>query len=165
VIHVTGAGAVEDVEIGVLLKRIEDLGGALSCADDGEGHLAYAADVIARAADGEEPVRFRGQVLGFVEQLSEGEPGRLHLDDDGLEFRPAHDPQDARRWSFLGVRAVQSASSSVQISPEDGGVIQFRFTTDSPVRWEALLKEALQRAYARAGRGSIAEFQPRIVIG
>lgn len=168
VIRVEGEGAAEDHPISALAERIHALGGPLTAADDGAGGLAYSAEVVLREAAEEEPVRFRGQVLGFVEQLSGGVPGTLSLDVDTLVFRAAPDGSTAsnpeeRRWGLLDVRAVQSASSSVQISPARGGVVQFKFAEDSPVRWEALLKEALQRAYRQAGLGTIREFQPRIV--
>lgn len=66
-------------------------------------------------------------------------------------------------WPLLDIRAVQTSSSSLQISPQGGGVVQFRFQGDSPRRWEDLLRRTLREAYRRAGRGEILEFQPRIV--
>ncbi len=172
---------VYEDRIEALLEKIEDLGGAVATATDQKGRIHRSADVLMRIASEEEPLRFRGSVLGFVEHLSEGLPGRLRLEGDQLYFEPAEEfgstaepspgPEpEARspepiRWDLLDIRALQGASSTVQISPSGGGVVQFQFVGDSPYRWEALLKAALQRAYSGAGRGVITEFQPRIVSG
>ncbi len=165
-IHVSGGGASRKSPISKLIQQIEGHGGALTAAMGQDGFsIHYEARVLAQTADVDEPVRFRGQVLGFVEQLGEGEPGVLLIDDEALRFRPDGPGSEPQAWTLLGVRAVQSASSSIQISPEGGGVVVFRFESDSPVRWESLLKAAMQYAYTRAGLGTIQEFQPRIVSG
>lgn len=165
-IAVHGASETVDVPIGELTHRIDEHGGALTSGVGADGRIHYSARATAQEADEDQPVRFRGQVLGFVEQLGEGEPGELTIDEEALSFVADGPPKSQRRtWTLLGVRAVQSASSSIQISPSEGGVVLFKFESDSPVRWERLVKQAMQRAYDRAGRGQIREFQPRIVSG
>lgn len=165
-IHVTPPGGDErEVPIGELVQKIEERGGPVPAASGPDGRIAYATRATAREADLESPVRFRGKVLGFVEQLGEGAVGQLSIDEEALRFAPDAANADPKAWPLLGIRAVQSSSSSIQISPLEGGVILFRFESDSPVRWESLVKHTLQRAYDREGRGKIREFQPRIVIG
>ena len=164
-----------------LLRRIDDFGGALESDMGPDGRVRRTSEVLMRKSSEEQPLRFKGSVLGFVEALSEGEHGHLHLQEDRLAFVPSGGQEDegaptvsgpvesagnsAETWDLLDIRAVQSASSAVQISPPGGGMVQFQFVSDSPFRWEALLKAALQTAYAEAGRGEIREFQPRIVCG
>lgn len=165
-IAVHGAGETIEVPIGDLTQRIDEHGGALSSGVDADGRIQYSARATAQQAGEDQPVRFRGQVLGFVEQLGEGEPGELTVTEEALSFLADGQPAGQERtWTLLGIRAVQSASSSIQISPSEGGVVLFKFESDSPVRWERLVKQAMQRAYERAGRGQIKEFQPRIVSG
>ena len=67
-------------------------------------------------------------------------------------------------WPLLDIRALQGSSSSLQISPLEGGVVTFRFEEESSRRWEELLKAGLRRMWSEAGRGEIAEFQPRIRV-
>lgn len=164
-IHVSHEGVVEEFPIADLVQGIEDLGGAVTAAVGPDGAIAYAALVRAQESEVESPVRFRGKVLGYVEQLGEGEPGRLSIDDEAIRFVPDAADAESKIWTLLEVRAVQSSSSAVQISPMMGGVVLFRFESDSPLRWESLVKHTMQRAYDRAGKGKIREFQPRVVSG
>ena len=176
-------GEPEEARVEELLEMIAAFGGALSTDTGPDGRIARTAKVLMQVSAEEEPLRFRGSVLGFVESLSDRVEGILRLADDRLIFEPSagilsQDSEAAGEasgdamgaeapmiWDLLDVRAVQSASAAVQISPVGGGVVQFRFESDSPFRWEALIKSALQKAYAGAGRGVISEFQPRIVSG
>ena len=109
VIRVEGAGPKADLDISELSKRIAELGGPLTAAEDAEGHLDYSSEVTLREAAEEEPVRFRGQVLGFVEQLSEGVPGVLRLRDDSIAFEPKAGGQ-TRVW-----RPFRRASGTIRV--------------------------------------------------
>jgi hypothetical protein len=115
-------------------------------------------------------VWFKGELQGFAERMERPEPGSLRIDGEGLTFAPGPDGDDeggmapVRHWSFMAIGAVQTSSSSLQISPRSGGLWEFRFRGDSPKRWEELVRYGLREAYRRAGRGEIVEFQPRIVI-
>lgn len=129
-------------------------------ADAPEGE----ARVRMREATEEVPVRQGRELLGFFERRGPVRPGLLRLDGEAVHFQPDGE-EEARRWPLLELRAVQGSSSSVQISPKAGGVITFRFETDSPRRWEERLREAVRRSWARAGRGPVGEFQPRIRSG
>ncbi|MCJ7626764.1 MAG: hypothetical protein MUO50_00105 [Longimicrobiales bacterium] len=118
----------------------------------------------------EAPVWWGGELLGFAEAMEKPASGSLLLTDDALvlsalpgEKGVAAEGITSKSWPLLAIRAVQTSSSSLQFSPSSGGLVQFRFPHDSPFRWETLLRNALRRAYRRAGLGEIVEFQPRIV--
>jgi len=143
-----------------LLEAIELQGGPLPAARDGSGGIDYSAEVRVRRADGERPLRHRGEVLGFVESFGSSEPGRLRVTEEALEL--LGEGTTRARWNLLDLRAVQASSSSVQIYTAARELVQFRFVRDSALRWEQLLHVVLREAYREAGRGEIHEFQPRI---
>ena len=126
--------------------------------------LLHRSDVVVRQSGIESPVQWGGKLLGFAEAMGEGESGVLELSIEALRLRLASDPGD-RVWPLLQIRAVQTSSSSLQFSPLQGGLVEFRFQNDSPFRWETLLRESLRLAYRKEGLGEIVEFQPRIVVG
>lgn len=142
-----------------LVARIEAAGGAVASAGRDRGVLQHSASARERRSTGEEPAYLDGAVIGFFERMDEGVEGTLVLRTDGLEFRHG---DAANLWPFTRVRALQTASASVQISLEDGSVVQFEFLDDSPYRWEQLLRAALRSWFDEQGRGEIAEFSPRI---
>ena len=153
----------------LLAASIQALGGPGPRARDRQGRIRYEAEAEARVAGEEAPFRFRGELLGFAERLGAGVPGVLEITDEALTFSPtvtseSHSGSEGigRSWPLLDIRAVQTSSSALQISPRDGGLVQFRFRLDSPRRWEELLHLALREAYRGAGLGEITEFQPRI---
>lgn len=161
-IRVTDAGgSVWELTSGSLTAAIDALGGPGPRARDGQGRIHYQAEVTVREAREEAPVRFRGELLGFAETPGDPASGVLEITEEGLTFTP--EGEAARRWLLVDVRAVQTSSSSLQISPREGGLVEFRFLADSPRRWEDLLHIALREAYRRLGRGEITEFQPRIL--
>lgn len=139
-----------------LVRRLEAMGGQ---AVNWEG---AEADATMRVATRELPVREAGALIGFFEALGPRRKGRVLLDREAVVFSEVQGVE--HRWPLLELRALQSSSSSVQISPRAGGVVTFRFGTDSPRRWEEFLRRALREAWAQAGRGEIREFQPRIRV-
>lgn len=172
-----------------LSQAIAELGGPATRATDPGGRISYAARVEVRRAQREDPVWYRGDLRGFAERFGAPEDGVLQIDDLGVSLlRPGEsttgptskekgalgaspeDPQEVpvtgalvERWPFLEIGALQTSSSSVQISPKEGGVVEFRFPGDSPKRWDELLRMGVQAAYSREGKGRVLEFQPRIV--
>ncbi len=144
-----------------LVRAIDAHGGPMDRATSEDGTIDDRAAVLVRRSYVEEPVRYRGRLLGFAERLSKAVPGTLRLTDSCLIVD--EDGSEALCIGLLEIRAVQTSSSSLQVTNPSGELIQLRFSEDSPRRWEQLLKAALQRAYREAGRGEIVEFQPRIV--
>lgn len=118
------------------------------------------ASVVTRFARNEKPVRYRDALLGFVERRGSPRAGTLRLAGDTLEFTETAGRRHV--WPLLDLRAVQTASSALQISPLRGGVVTFAMVDDSPRRWEDLLRDRLKSAWRSAERGEIIEFQPRI---
>lgn len=155
-------GASEVVPVAALVAAIRDHGGPLTSARRNDGSVSYSARATIRVATGEEPVRVAGRVLGFHERFGAERDGTLRASDDELVFT-ADDGGPPARWSYLDLRALQAASSTVQITPQAGPMVQFRFPADSPRRWEDLLRSLVAGAWREAGRGTVVEFQPRIV--
>ena len=134
------------------------------------GTLMRRTQVEVRQTGRESPVRLGGELLGFAEAMGEPTLGSLQLTKEALILWTGTGESDgsergnpSETWPLLEIRAVQTSSSSLQVSPPRGGLVQFRFASDSPFRWETLLRYALRRAYRTAGLGEIVEFQPRIV--
>ncbi len=127
--------------------------------------------VEVRQAGREAPVRLGGELLGFAEAMGEPTLGTIQLTAEALILIPgaggADDSENGNPpevWPLLEIRSVQTSSSSLQLSPPRGGLVQLRFASDSPFRWETILRQALRGAYRTAGLGEIVEFQPRIVV-
>ena len=158
-IHVSNGAQKEVVALSDLVGRVRDAGGAVASARGERGTLHHAAAARERRSTGEEPAYLDGQVIGFFERMTEGDDGTLVLRGDALEFKRG---ENTNLWPFARIRALQTASASVQISLEDGSVVQFEFEEDSPYRWEELLKHALRGWFVEQGRGRIVEFSPRI---
>lgn len=154
---------------GEALRRMVDLQGD-NPSDGSAGRPLRQAGVVFRSSSEERPVRFKGELVGFVEHLGKGREGILELAEEALLLwvpesgSPPERPEEPyRRWDLLEIRAIQTSSSAVQIALRSGGLVHFRFLEDSPYRWEGLLQEALREAFRRVGLGEIREFQPRIV--
>lgn len=128
---------------------------------DGTVEYSARAEICWRTA--EEPVWYRGALLGFAESMGPKATGTVTVDDEAVlvdDGRP-----ESGRWRLLDVRAVQAASRSLQLSLPGDRLVQLGFLNDSPRRWEILMRQLITDAYERAGRGRVVEFQPRIVTG
>lgn len=154
-------GEEREVPPGELAREIDARGGPMSRARRDDGSVDYRTEVELRLGEGEKPVRYRGEVVGFTERLGAPEPGVLRVTDEALVF--LQDGQPSRQWNLLDLGAIQTSSSTLQISPRGEEVVQFRFLLDSPRRWEDLLRELVAEAFRAEGRGEIVEYQPRIV--
>lgn len=133
-------------------------------AGDGMGSRRRARVTVRRGSGKEGPVRHSGEVVGFAEELGDPREGVLELTSRALNlWGEAEGVSPVDQWALADIRAVQTTSSALQISPITGGVILFRFQDDSPRRWEDLLHRRLRERFRADGRGEILEFQPRIV--
>jgi 1-acyl-sn-glycerol-3-phosphate acyltransferase len=150
----------------------KDPAGSSAGQDADAAPVERSAAVRVRKATVEEPIRARGETLGFYECLGEEEEGVLELTRDGLLLRASGQqkvkneiPETSVSWQckMLEIGAIQTSSSSVQIAPRSGGLVHFKFIHDSPKRWEELLQRSVRRAYLEGELGEIAEFQPRVV--
>jgi hypothetical protein len=172
-------GPWHEVPAAELARQIEGHGGAIGPATRPDGRLAWAAEALLRHSSGEKPVRWQERLLGFFEAFAPGQPGTLRLEHDQLSFEGATGSGSdggreggsmaggvgtgaGFRWELLSLRSLQSASSSVQFTTGQGDLVHLAFRDDSPRRWEALLRHALQRTWLEAGRGEIVDVQPRI---
>jgi hypothetical protein len=155
-------GRTDEVTAGELSRRMEAHGGAVTRALGEDGRLHFRSRVRVRFARQEEPVRFRDVLLGFAELFGEREEGSLELDHDRLVLTLDGGEGEPMAWPLLELGALQTSSSSVQISPKGGGVVLFRFPQESTRRWDELLRTAIGLAWRQAGRGEVIEFQPRI---
>jgi DNA-directed RNA polymerase subunit RPC12/RpoP len=154
-------GAVENALIQTLVGDIERLGGCRTAASAPDGSIRYSADVVMMEGLGEDPLYYGGALMGYVERLGTGTEGTLTITGDALCFSTPS--AEEITWPLMRINSVQTSSSAVQISPVDAPIVQFRFVSDSPYRWEDLLRSLLREAYRERGRGEIVEFQPRIV--
>jgi hypothetical protein len=155
-------GVTEEVPAGELSRRMDALGGAITRARGSDGRLRFQSRVRVRFAREEEPIRFRDVLLGFAELFGDGSEGSLTLEHDRLVLTLDGGEGESMTWPLLELGALQTSSSSVQISPKAGGVVLFRFPDESTRRWEELLRTAIAVAWREAGRGEVTEFQPRI---
>lgn len=146
----TGSGGAE-LGLGALIDRMEGWGD--------EGH-ALESSAVARFALKEWPVRYQNAIVGFFEERGSKIAGTLRLGQREIRF--AEEAGPSHEWLLLDLRAVQTASAAIQISPPEGGLVSFRLIGDSPRRWEDSLKQRIRRLWHSAGRGEIREFQPRI---
>jgi len=119
-----------------------------------------ASSATLRETIAEVPVRYRDTLLGFREEFGPAVDGSVRLDGESLSFTPT--TGGSRSWDLAEVRAVQGASSTLQVSLVGGQVLLFRFRDTSPLRWEEELHSTLRTLWTRLGRGEIEEFQPWI---
>lgn len=157
----TPDGHARAVATAELVEKIEGRGGPLSRATRADGSTSYSAEVMVSWRVSEDPIRHKGELKGFSELMGVPVPATLTVDDDQVGISgPGVKPES---WAFLEIRAVQTSSSSLQLSLPGDRLVQFQLPSDSPRRWEDLLRHLVREAYRRADRGFVIEFQPRIV--
>lgn len=111
----------------------------------------------------EDPIRHKGELLGFTERFEAPQEGLLRLEPERLRITRVRSGQTLT-WALEDIEAIQASSSAIQFSPTGGGVVLLRFLDESPRRWDDLLRAALQTRWDALGRGFIVEFQPRIRV-
>jgi hypothetical protein len=126
-----------------------------------EMRIERSSRVILRIAEESEPHYHGGVYLGHIEQFGAPMPGVLTLSRDALGFTP--EQGGSITWRLDELTAVQPSSTTLQLKVRRGPVLSFRFPDASPLLWEECVRVAVQALYIAAGRGDIAEYQPRIV--
>ena len=144
-----------------LARAIEEFGGPLTAATAPDGSIRYTTRVEAVRCVAMDPIQGLNEFLGFAERWGEAVPGTLQATDAAVSFSPDGEGEGGH-VSHLDLRAIQTASSALQLVTA-AGLTQYRFLEDSVLRWESLLRTLVRRSWADAGRGEVAEFQPRIV--
>jgi hypothetical protein len=158
-VRVLGDGVDEVSPVALLVDRIEELGGCLTAAVGEDGAFRYASPVLYHGFLEEREVRGRGRLLGFRETPGTAVDGVLELTARSLTFLSA---ERSDEWPLDSVTALQVSTRSLQLGILRRGTLQMTFPEASTLRWEALLQHAIQELWTSRGRGTIAEFQPRI---
>ena len=142
----------------------------MELGDGSGGVFRYSAQAMVSWRVREAPIWRGGKLRGYSETMGPPSPGTATADREAISIESSGGPTDGSRsgqngrWGYLELRAVQTSSSSLQISLPGDRLVQLCFTVDSPKRWEDLLRQLVREAYQRAGRGFVREFQPRIAV-
>ena len=153
-------GEVEETSACVLIDAIDKLGGPASRATDEAGAFSYEAEVAVTSGNRHQSVWWKGRVLGFFERISDRGDATLRL--DGAEVIVTCAGQEPLVWHLGNIHAIQVSSRAIQLNIKDVGLYQMEFLSDSPKRWEDLIKAALTHFYSALGQ-EVVEFQPKIV--
>lgn len=125
-----------------------------------DASTAREQPVILRVASYSRPLHVYGEYLGRVEQFGPPVEGTIELADDTLIFRSN---AGTERWPLIELTAVQPSSTALQVKVRQGPILSMKFPNGSALFWEERLQACLQACYTRLGRGTIVEFQPRIL--
>lgn len=140
---------------------VDALPNAAGLLSDDPGRPSRAARVQARPVSGQENVFGETGFLNRVELYGPPVSATLLLYPDRIEVRWDRDP--ASVWPLERLTGVQASSSTLQLKTRGEPLVSFRFEDDSVYLWEILVHAALRVFYGTTGRGTILEFQPRIV--
>lgn len=132
------------------------LGGA-----DRQGPVRTARVGIKPVVDDRRVFGERGY-LNRVEVFGDEARGTLELYRDRLRVQGSGKGK-GEEWPFESLTAVQASSGALQLKRRGLPLVSFRFLDDAVYLWEQLVRAALRDFYGRTGRGTIREFQPRIV--
>ncbi len=172
-------GNVEEASVDALIDAIDRFGSEDSVGDPvggdpvgedpvgeapvGEapvGEAFHEAHVTVGCGNRHEAVWWKNRVLGFFERITDRRDGVLRLDGSGVTLTsPGRQPLV---WNLESISAIQISSKAIQLNIRDTGLQQMEFRSDSPKRWDDLLKAALSRFYGARGL-EVVEFQPRVV--
>lgn len=153
-------GQVEEASVGHLIEAIDRMGGPASAAEDPEGTFSYETPVEVARGNRHQAVWWKGRVLGFFERITERREATLRIDGAAVTITGAG--REPLIWPLESIIAIQISSKAIQLNIKGVGLYQMDFLSDSPKRWEDLLKEALRRFYAALGQ-EVVEFHPKVV--
>lgn len=122
--------------------------------------FVHSARALVAWRDAQRAIWYKGVLRGFAETMAPETPGTVAARRDVLCIETA--AAGSGEWRYLDLRALQASSSCLHLSLPGDRLVQLRFATDSPRRWEEMLRALVRDAYRRAGQGAVLEFQPRI---
>jgi hypothetical protein len=128
-----------------------------------EGVILGPEQVVVRVAAEQRPLHDGAELLGWIESFGPPMNGRLTLTIDQLRFErppPAGSDDAVLAWPLRAIRAVQPASSALQIAT-GRTVAAIRFPNSSLRLWSRAVTTRLRLVYA-AESLEITEFQPCI---
>ena len=132
------------------------LGPVQSSAPDEHGVVLGPESVTVRLSRHQEPLRFGGELLGWVEVYEKKRRGSLTLREDSLIFQPTGGK--AVGWAVSDLMGIQPASSSLQLALH-GHMASIKFVEGSVRLWTRALSDRIRDHYRRQGR-DILELQP-----
>jgi hypothetical protein len=135
---------------------LADLGPPMPPPPGDDGVILGPEAVRVKFTRRQEPLRWRGHTLGFVEIYESAIRGTLTLADDGLRL----DAAEVRRWDAAAIRGVQPASSSVQLVL-GREMVSLKFLEGSVRLWTAALTRFVRHHHAACGR-EVIELQPLV---
>ena len=124
-------------------------------ADD-DGHILGPEPVRVKQARQQNPLRYSGELLGWVEVYEKPQRGTMSLRVDGLHFQPGE--ARALHWAPGDITGLQPASSSLQLGLR-GQMASVKFLEGSVRLWTRALSDLLRDHYRRSGR-DVLELQP-----
>lgn len=137
------------------------LGPAQTPEADPQGLILGPERVRVKFTRQQRPLRWRSELLGWVEVYSRPLEGDLSLRLDGLHFRPARGR--IAHWRPEDLTGLQPASSAIQIGLRDS-MVSAKFIDGSVRLWTRALTDLLRNHYRLAGR-EVVELQPFLRTG
>ena len=156
----SAAGSEQEKAVATLIEAIDRMGGPTTRAEDATGAFDYEALVVAACGKQHQAVWWKGGVLGFFERITDRRAATLRI--HGTDVTVTSPGREPLVWRLDRIHAMQISSRSIQLNIKNAGLHQMEFLSDSPKRWEDLLKIALNRFYGALGR-EVVEYHPQIV--
>ena len=135
---------------------LSSLGPVQAPPPDADGLILGPEQVRVRHARRHNPLRYSGELLGWVEEYDRPRQGIMSLRVDGLHFQPQRGT--ALHWSPGEITGLQPASSSLQLGLHRQ-MASVKFLEGSVRLWTRALSDLLRDHYRRIGR-DVLELQP-----
>jgi hypothetical protein len=123
---------------------------------DADGLILGPERVRVKRSRRQNPLRYAGELLGWVELYDKAQRGTMSLRSDGLHFQPEEGP--AVSWAPGDLTGLQPASSSLQLGLHRE-MASVKFLEGSVRLWTRALSDLLREHYRRSGR-DVLELQP-----
>lgn len=123
---------------------------------DADGLILGPERVSVKQSRQQNPLRYSGELLGWVEVYDKTQKGTMALRIDGLHFRPEGGAEV--HWEPGDLTGLQPASSSLQLGLHRH-MASVKFLEGSVRLWTRALSDLLREHYRRSGR-DVVELQP-----